>query len=117
MPEKTGNGKTPAEKTAPAAATGPRVSWDDSDLRSSYANVCNVSSTREEVVLVFGVNQAWQGTENEVKVQLSDRVILSPFAAKRLQLLLQNVMGQYEQRFGSLDLAAAPPPGEASASS
>ena len=116
MPEKSGNGKTAVETAAaPAAAAGPRVSWDDSSLRSSYANVCNVSSTREEVVLVFGVNQAWQGTENEVRVQLTDRVILSPFAAKRLQLLLQNVMGQYEQRFGSLDLT--PPQAEASASS
>lgn len=26
-------------------------------FQSSYANVCNVSSTREEVVLAFGVNQ------------------------------------------------------------
>ena len=117
MAEKSGNGKSSVETAAaPAVAAGPRVSWDDSALRSSYANVCNVSSTREEVVLVFGVNQAWQGTESEVKVQLTDRVILSPFAAKRLQLLLQNVMGQYEKRFGSLDLGV-PQQSDASASS
>jgi hypothetical protein len=36
----------------------PAVQWDDSQLKSSYANVCNVSSTREEVVLVFGINQS-----------------------------------------------------------
>ena len=109
MAEKSGNGQGAAKPSVPAASAAapqtPKVSWDDSSLRSSYANVCNVSSTREEVVLVFGVNQAWQGTENEVKVQLSDRGILSPFAAKRLSLLLQNVMGQYEQRFGALDIA------------
>ena len=101
-------GKSAAPSKTAVAAEAPKVSWDDSSLRSSYANVCNVSSTREEVVLVFGVNQAWQGTENEVKVQLSDRVILSPFAAKRLSMLLQNVMGQYEQRFGSLEPGAQP---------
>lgn len=79
------------------------VRWDDSNLHISYANVCNVSSTREEFVLMFGVNQAWQGTENEVKVVLANRIIMSPFAAKRMLGLLENVVGQYEQRFGSLD--------------
>jgi len=43
-----------------AAGTGatPTIRWDDSNLKSSYANVCNVASTREEVVLMFGTNQA-----------------------------------------------------------
>ncbi len=86
----------------------PNVIWNDADMRSTYANVCNVSSTREEVVVVFGTNQAWQGKEQEVTVDLSDRIIMSPFAAKRLSLLLQNVIAQYESRFGTLDVA---PPG------
>ena len=103
-PATNGGAAATAKKAQPAQAALPKVNWDDSSLRSSYANVCNVSSTREEVVLVFGVNQAWQGTESEVNVQLSDRIILSPFAAKRLSLLLQNVVGQYEQRFGALDV-------------
>jgi len=28
-------------------------------MKNSYANVCNVTSTREEVVMLFGVNRAW----------------------------------------------------------
>jgi Protein of unknown function (DUF3467) len=59
-------------------------------------------STREEVVLMFGVNQAWQWGQAEVVIQLTDRLILSPFAAKRLALLLQGVMREYETRFGEL---------------
>jgi hypothetical protein len=92
-------------------AAVPKVHWDDKNMRSAYANVCNVSSTREEVVILFGTNQAWKGTKDEVTVQLSDRIILSPFAAKRLLLLLNNVVAQYEQRFGSLDVAIQAPPG------
>ena len=72
-------------------------------MRSSYANVCNVASTREEVVVLFGTNQAWKGVEAEVRVQLSDRIIMSPFAAKRLAQLLGSVVQQYESRFGSLE--------------
>ncbi len=89
-----------AARSAPGGA--PQIRWDDSSLKSSYANVCNVSSTREEVVLVFGINQAWERTQAEVKVQLTDRIILSPFAAKRLAELLANVIREYEARFGPL---------------
>ena len=90
-------------------AGAPTVVWNDGDMRSTYANVCNVSSTREEVIVLFGTNQAWQGNENEVTVDLSDRIIMSPFAAKRLAMLLQNVIQQYEGRFGTLDIGQATP--------
>jgi hypothetical protein len=91
------------------AESAPKVVWDDSQMRSSYANVCNVASTREEVVVLFGVNQAWKGIEDEVTVQLIERVILSPFAAKRLLRLLDNVVSQYEKRFGALDAQTGGP--------
>ena len=88
----------------------PKVNWDDSNMKSVYANVANVASTREEVVILFGTNQAWKGVEEEVTIQLSDRVILSPFAAKRLATLLNNVVSQYETRFGSLEPGATTGP-------
>jgi hypothetical protein len=84
----------------------PKVKWDDSNMRSSYANVCNVASTREEVVLLFGMHQAWQSGQKEVTVQLSERVVLSPFAAKRLTALLANVLKEYENRYGALNVEA-----------
>ena len=96
-------------QAAPRAEGTPKVVWNDSKMDTSYANVCNVASTREEVVVLFGVNQAWKGSEDEVIVQLTERVILSPFAAKRLSLLLGNVVAQYEQRFGSLEPAVPAP--------
>ena len=84
------------------AAAAPTVRWDDTNMKSSYANVCNVASTREEVVLLFGVNQAWHSGQREIPIQLSDRIILSPGAAKRLSILLDNVLREYESRFGKL---------------
>ena len=73
-------------------------------MKTSYANVCNVASTREEVTLLFGTNQTWHSGQEEVSVRLSDRVILSPYAAKRLALLLANVVSEYEKRFGALNV-------------
>ncbi len=87
----------------------PQVKWDDSNMKSSYANVCNVMSTREEVVLLFGINQAWHAGQKEVTVQLTDRIILSPFAAKRLSLLLTNLVREHESRFGQLSVDISRP--------
>jgi hypothetical protein len=100
--------EVPAETVEAAAAAGPKIRWDDTHMKSSYSNVCNVASTREEVVLLFGVNQAWQAGQAEIPIQLSDRIIISPFVAKRLALLLTNVLREYESRFGSLGASATP---------
>jgi len=92
----------PAPAAAAADASTMKVRWDDTQMKSSYANVCNVASTREEVVLLFGINQAWHSGQREIPVQLTDRIILSPHAAKRLSVLLDNVLREYESRFGAL---------------
>ena len=86
-----------------------RIRWDDSNLKTSYANVCNVSSTREEVTILFGTNQTWQTGQNELVVQLTDRIILNVYAAKRLSLLLNRIVADYEARFGALDIDAGVP--------
>jgi len=107
-----------ATKDADNAATaveGTKIKWDDSSMKSAYANVCNVSSTREEVVLLFGVNQAWNRGQKEVTIQLTDRIIVSPFAAKRLSVLLGAVVKEYENRFGALNIDLAGTPGAVSA--
>ena len=99
-------------KTSSAAdspeRTVPNINWDDSRMVSTYANVCNVASTREEVTLLFGTSQVWR-SQQDVTVQLSNRVILNPHAAKRLSVLLGNVVAQYEQRFGVLALEGSVP--------
>jgi hypothetical protein len=85
----------------------PSVNWDDSEMRTSYANVVNASSTREEVTLFFGTNLTWNPTEKlEFNVKLSDRVVLNPFAAKRLWMLLNAILKEYESRFGALSVDA-----------
>lgn len=105
MAEQGATGKEAAQGAqAPGQA---KIVWDDTNMRSVYANVSNVAGGREEIVLLFGMNQAWHAGQKEVKVQLTDRIVLSPFAAKRLALLLSNVLRDYENRYGKLDIGAA----------
>ncbi len=101
MAQKQEEKKEETKDAKPAAQT---LRWDDSKMTSTYANVCNVSSTREEVTLLFGTNQSWHTGQQELTVQLSDRIILNPFAAKRLSMLLNNIIKEYESRFGELKI-------------
>ena len=96
-----------AKGKAAQGAEGARIKWDDSSMKSSYANVCNVTSTREEVVVLFGMNQAWNRGQKEVTIELNNRIVISPYAAKRLSVLLGNVVREYENRFGTLNIEGA----------
>ena len=99
--------KEKSEITATSIDVGkpaaPTVDWDDSKMSSTYANVVNASSTREEVTIFFGTNETWNPTaERKFHVSLSNRIVLNPHAAKRLWVLLGAILGEYESRFGAL---------------
>lgn len=85
-------------------AVVPQIVWDDSRMVTSYANVCNVLGTREEIMVLFGANQAWQSDQKQVQVTLSNRVVLNPYAAKRLLTMLELGLKEYEARYGELKL-------------
>src|SRR5262245_47160621 len=93
---------TPTSSTDKPKAGQQQVRLDTTNLKSSYCNVCNATSTREEVVLNFGVNQNWDLGQKDMDVQLQHRIIMSPFAAKRLSELLNNLIKEHESRFGEL---------------
>ena len=95
--------ETTTAQTRTEGAQSPKVRWDTSNVKSAYANVCSVTSTREEVVLNFGVNKTWERGAQEVEIELTNRLILSPFAAKRLATMLSKLIGEYENRYGTLD--------------
>jgi hypothetical protein len=82
----------------------PQITWDDSKMVTTYANVCNVLGTREEIMLLFGSNQAWSREPKEVTVSLSHRIVLNPYAAKRLMTMLEIGLKEYETRYGVLKL-------------
>jgi hypothetical protein len=93
---------TAPEKKNGSKSTGQKVSFDTSNLKSSYANVCTMNSTREEVVLNFGLNQSWERSADTVTIELNNRIILSPFAAQRLHDMLEKLLGEYRSRYGDI---------------
>ncbi|GEP03391.1 hypothetical protein MOX02_14290 [Methylobacterium oxalidis] len=81
------------------------IEWREDGMATHFANVVNVQGTREQVDLFFGTNRTWNVAETaNVVVDLSNRIILTPLAAKRLLSVLGGVLAEYETRHGRLDL-------------
>ncbi|MEH6519606.1 DUF3467 domain-containing protein [Sulfitobacter sp.] len=79
------------------------VVWNDSDMQTSFANVVNVQGTREQIEFFFGTNKTWNaGATEPVQVDLNNRVIMTPYATKRLHQILTGVLREYESRHGVL---------------
>ena len=91
---------------APAVLNDTTINWDDSEMQSQYANIGTATANREEFFLLFGTHQHWRGTKEEttsVDVKLANRVVMSPFAAKRLALILSQSIAAYEDQFGKIE--------------
>ncbi len=94
------------DQSAGASESAPTIHWNDDAMQTSYSNICNVAGTREEVSLFFGTNESWQAGKRPVEVRLNHRILITPYTAKRLQLLLENTLKQYEGRYGKIELEA-----------
>ena len=96
-----------AAKSAAPAKGGDKerkgVQWLEDQMATHFANVVNVQGTREQVDLFLGTNRTWNVEDGgSVSVELSNRIILTPLAAKRLWTVLGGVLREHESRYGSL---------------
>ena len=108
VPDSVDVGGDASEKNASASQTGQaeaqqvRLELDDSQVEAAYANLCFVSSTAEEIILDLALNKNPLSDQNR-RVRISQRVILSPYTAKRLAGLLSAAVQRHEATFGVLE--------------
>ena len=77
------------------------VAWDDSNMTTNFANVVNIQSGPEQLDICFGTNHTWSlAKDRRVRVELTNRIIMSPPAAKRLLNALERVLNEHESRYG-----------------
>jgi hypothetical protein len=89
---------TPGENT-------PDINLDN--LKTTYANVCRIAQTPNEVIVDFGLNPNFFGAILSEPLKLESRVILSHDGAKRLLLHLANAIQSYEAKYGVIELDVA----------
>jgi hypothetical protein len=78
------------------------ITVDDSNTVSSYANFCRVTGSPEELIVDFGMNAQPMGT-NDKPVDISQRIILNFFTAKRLLHALHVSVQRHEEVFGNIE--------------
>lgn len=105
MPGVDKNKMVDDEKMEAAPPRDAQLNWDDSKMSTNFANVVNIQTTREQVDLFFGTNQTWNSANGDpLSISLTNRIILTPFASKRLMVALTGVLKQYEARYGEIKL-------------
>lgn len=79
---------------------------DESKMHSSYANTIRTSTTNDEVVLDFGMNLPVPGPDNQPALlfTVGSRVVMNWAGAKRLAISLGQVVRQFEERNGTINI-------------
>ena len=54
----------------------PEVVWNDSNMKSLYVNATNVVGGREEIMMLLGLNKAWNVNQGKVNVDIAERVVM-----------------------------------------
>ncbi len=100
----TGGEATPAADAPaqPVAAGQQSITVADEAVEAHYANFCRVMSTPEELVLDLGLNPQPYATGPQT-VNVSQRIILNHYTAKRLLSALSMALQRHEQAFGVLE--------------
>ncbi len=88
-----------------------RVRIDERNLQTNYVSGFRPTMTAEEVMLDFGLNLIRPTGNKEqpydLVFQANNRLIMSYFSAKRLAMVLGQIVRRYEQQFGTIELNAA----------
>ena len=84
------------------ADTPQPITIDDSKSISHYANFCRVTGSPEELIIDFGMNAQPMGS-NDKPVEISQRIVLNFFTAKRLLHALHVSVQRHEQVFGDIE--------------
>jgi hypothetical protein len=93
----------PKSAGAPVEAGRPQqVQVDSSKAHAAYANFCRVTGTPEELIIDFGLNTQPMGVPTE-PIEISERIVMNYFTAKRMMAALQMSLQRHEAAFGVLE--------------
>ena len=92
--------EAPAQQ--PQAPAAPQITLDDSHLIACYANFCRISSTPEELIIDLGLNPQPMARV-DTTINVSQRIIMNHYTAKRMLGDLSMALQRHEQTFGVLE--------------
>src|SRR5205085_6764155 len=94
--------QTPAPAQAQPQMQQRQVIVDASKATALYSNFCRVTGTPEELIVDFGLNSQPMGVPTE-PIEVTQRIIVNYFTAKRMLAALQMSLARHEAAFGVLE--------------
>lgn len=79
-----------------------QIEVNDAKAVAAYANFCRVTGTPEELIVDFGLNKNMSPEPGE-PIEISQRLIVNFFTAKRLLAALHMAVSRHEAAFGPLE--------------
>lgn len=88
-----------------------QIRIDESRMSTVYANTIRTSTTPDEVVLDFGMNLPQQGEGGQplLVFNVGSRIVMNWVGAKRLAASMVQIVRQYEQQFGEIQVQGRQP--------
>ena len=99
----TGGGLGAAGQGTAGGDSQVQLEIQDQQATVFYSNTSRVWGSAEEIYVDFAGAVRQTGT-NKATLEIDQRAILSPWAAKRLALALTQVVENYERQYGVLEL-------------
>lgn len=80
-----------------------QVQINDTGASCTYANFCRISGAPEEMIIDFGLNPQPVGVPTQ-PIEISQRVVMNYYTAKRMLHALQMTLQRHEATFGVVEI-------------
>lgn len=77
---------------------------DETSMDSYYSATARIHATAEEIMIDFSQGLRPTGEANVAQMKIDARVVMSPWAVKRLALSLGQTIQRYEQTYGPIEI-------------
>lgn len=77
---------------------------DEADVKTFFSSTSRIWGTAEEIILDFSQGVRPTGQRNVAMLKIDARVVLTPWAAKRLAIALGQTVQRYEQAYGTVEI-------------
>lgn len=103
-PETTSTSGTGETVTAAERQPQQQLRIDESSVATFFSSTSRIWGTAEEIMLDFSQGVRPTGQRNVAVLKIDSRVVMTPWAAKRLAIALGQTVQRYEQQYGTIEI-------------
>lgn len=90
--------------TTPEGQPQQQLRIDEAAVSTYFSSTSRIWGTAEEIIIDFSQGVRPSGQKNISVLKIDARIVMSPWAAKRLAIALGQTVQRYEQTYGILEI-------------